>query len=74
MSPELERLLAALYERDTCEPADRPQWDSTVQRLITDALREQPAVGREEFMEAIHSRYVEFRRARRKSTTLPPKA
>jgi hypothetical protein len=38
MSPELERLLAAFYERDTCEPSDRPKWDATVQRLINDAL------------------------------------
>jgi hypothetical protein len=41
MSPELERILAALYERDTGEPSDRPTWDATVRRLIADALQKQ---------------------------------
>jgi len=74
MSPELERLLAALYERDTCEPADRPKREATVQRLILEALQMQPEVSRDDFMEAIQDRYREFRRARRKSPALPPKA
>ncbi|MBI4662227.1 MAG: hypothetical protein HY735_25695 [Verrucomicrobia bacterium] len=74
MSPELERLLAALYERDNCEPSDRPKWEATVLRLVTDALNKQPGVTRDQFMDAVESRYREFRRARRKPTTLPPKA
>ena len=74
MSPELERLLAALYERDNCEPSDRPQCDATVLRLVTDALNKQPGVSRDEFLDAVESRYREFRRARRKITTLPPHA
>ncbi|MBI3851203.1 MAG: hypothetical protein HY298_13155 [Verrucomicrobia bacterium] len=74
MSPELERLLTALYERDTCEPGQRAHWEATLQRLIADSLAKQPLVSRDEFMEAIHARYVEFRRTRRKPSTLPPKA
>ena len=38
MSPELRRFLTALYERDTCDPKDRPKWEATVLRLTADAL------------------------------------
>lgn len=74
MSPELERILAALFERDTCEPSDRPKWDATLRRLIADALQEQPGVSRDQFMEAIRVRYQELRRARKRPPTLPPRA
>jgi len=74
MSPELERLLAALFERDNCEPFDRPKWDATVLRLVNDALNRQPGVTRDQFMDAVEPRYREFRRVRRNPTTLPPKA
>jgi hypothetical protein len=74
MSPELERLLEALYERDTCEPADRPKWQVVVERLIVDALSKQPGVAQDQLLAAIHPRYIQFRRARRKPPTLPPKA
>lgn len=74
MSPELERLLTALYERDTCEPSQRAHWEATLQRLIVDSLAKQSGVSRDEFMEAIHVRYVEFRHSRRTPTSLPPKA
>ncbi len=74
MSPELERLLAALYERDNCEPSDRPEWDDTVQRLVNEALGRQSEVSREQFLDAVEPRYREYRRARRKPTTLPPSA
>lgn len=74
MSPELERLLAALYERDTCEPEHRPHREAAFRRLVDDALAKQPGLAYEEFMEAVHSRYVEFRRSRRKPTSLPPSA
>lgn len=36
MSPELERILEALWERDTCEPESRPKWDATLRRLVDD--------------------------------------
>lgn len=74
MSPELERLLVALYERDTSEPGARPKWDAVVQRLISDALIKHPGVSHDEFMSALHPRYMEFRRARRKPPALPPRA
>ena len=74
MSPELEEILAALYERDTCEPSDRPKWDATVRRLVADSLQKQPGVSHDQFMEALQTRYHELRRARRKPTTLPPRA
>jgi hypothetical protein len=74
MSPELERLLNALWERDFGEPKDRAQWKATVERLIGDARSKQPGLTREQFMDAIAPRYEEFRRARRKHSTLPPRA
>lgn len=74
MSPELERLLNALWERDTCEPKDRYYWKATVDRLISDARGKIPGLSREQFMDAIVERYEEFRRKRRKPPTLPPNA
>jgi hypothetical protein len=74
MSPELERLLNALWERDFCEPKERAKWKATVERLIADARSRRPGLSREQFMDAVIPRYEEFRRARRKPTTLPPKA
>ena len=74
MSPDLERLLAAIWELETCEPSERCRWDATVHRLITDALNKQPGLSYEKFMAAIDPRYREFRRARRRPPTMPPKA
>ncbi len=74
MSPDLERLLAALYERDTCEPGERMQWQAVVDRLMADAMSKQPGVPRDQFLEALRPRYLEFRQARRKPPTLPPRA
>ena len=74
MSPELERLLAALYERDTCEPDDRARCERIVNRLLTDAMQRVPNASRQEFLEAFSDRYRQFVRTRRKPPTLPPKA
>ena len=74
MSPELERLLNALWQRDTCEPKDLARCKATVERLIEDACKRSPGLSREQFMDAIFVRYQEFRRARRKPSTLPPNA
>lgn len=74
MSPELERLLEALFERDTCEPQDRPKWDATVRRIVSDAIQKQPGLNHDLFLEALQTRYREFRRSRRKPPTLPPQA
>ena len=74
MSPELERLLNALYERDTCEPENRVRCDRTVRRLLDDALQRVPNASRERFLSALGDRYRQFLRARRKPPSLPPNA
>ena len=74
MSPELERLLAALYEYNTCEPVDLPKWEAIVAQLVDASLQKKPGLTRDQFMEALKDRYREFCRARRKPPTLPPKA
>ena len=71
MSPELERLLNALFERDTCEPENRPQWDANIRRIVNDCLAGHPEISRERFLEAVHERYRVMRRARRKPPTMP---
>jgi hypothetical protein len=60
MSPELERLLEALYERDTCEPAHRGRCERTVRRLLDDALQRVPNANREQFLDALGERYRLF--------------
>jgi len=72
--PELERLLTALYERDTCEPEYRDRCERVVRRLLEDTLRRVPDASRHQFLDALSDRYREFVRARRKPPTLPPKA
>lgn len=74
MSPELERLLAALYERDHCEPSDREHWAATVRRLVSDALHRMPGTSHEDLMAALQPRYAEYKRTRRKPPMLPPQA
>jgi uncharacterized protein (DUF1499 family) len=46
MSPELERLLTALDERDTCEPENRARCERTMRRLLDDALQRVPHTSR----------------------------
>ena len=70
----LERLLAAMFERDNAEPQDKPKWEATVRRLVADAIQKQPGVSHDEFMEAIQPRYHQLRRARKKPPTMPPRA
>ena len=76
MSPDLERLLNAIWERDTTEPKNQVRWRATVERLIADALARQPVISREQFMDALEPRLQEFRRQKRKQQTprIPPKA
>ena len=74
MSHDLERLLNALWERETCEPKDLFRWQSTVELLLADARSQMPGLSREQFLEALAPRYREFRRARRKPAALPPQA
>ena len=71
MSPELERILQALYEKRTCPPEEKPNRDATFERLIRDALTRRPRTTRDELLNALQDRYAEFRRARRKPPTIP---
>jgi hypothetical protein len=74
MSPELERLLEAYDAQRTCPPGEKNRCRATFERLLDDALARLPGTSREALLEATQSRYREFCRARRKPTTLPPKA
>lgn len=74
MSPELEALLRADFERHNCEPNQRARWQATFERMLQDALAKAPRVSREEFLEALRPRLIEFRRAQRQPATLPPQA
>ncbi|HVM48833.1 MAG TPA: hypothetical protein VMU04_12450 [Candidatus Acidoferrum sp.] len=74
MSPDLERLLTALYDRDTCEPEQRERLQRIVNRLLQDSMQRVPVADRARFLDALGDRYRQFLRARRKPPTLPPKA
>lgn len=74
MSPELDRLLRALWEFRTAEPADRDRCLASLNRMIDDALARVPRLTRQELMVALEARYDEFRRANRRPPTIPPRA
>lgn len=74
MSPERERLLEAYDQKLTCPAQEKPQRLATFERLFADALSRQPNTSRDELLLALELRYREFRRVRRKTTTLPPRA
>jgi hypothetical protein len=74
MSPELERLLEAYDQKLNCPAQELPQRVATFERLFADALSRRPGASRDELLLALELRYQEFRRARRKTTTLPPRA
>ena len=74
MSPELEALLRADFERHNCDPHDRAKFHATFERLLQDVLAKSPGLSREKLLEALRDRTIEFRRAQRKISSLPPKA
>jgi hypothetical protein len=74
MSPALERLLEALYERDHCKPDQRARCERNVRRLINDALQRLPNASQDQFLEAIQDRYQQFKKSRRKFPSIPPRA
>ena len=74
MSPELERLLEAYDQKLTCPSKEKTRRVATFERLLADALSRQPNTSRDELLLALELRYQEFRRARRKTTTLSPRA
>jgi hypothetical protein len=74
MSPELEKLLEALYEKFNCSPEEKIHRVATFERLLQDALARRPGTTRDELLDALRDRYQEFLRSRRKPSTIPPKA
>jgi hypothetical protein len=72
MSPELEALLQADFDRHNCEPAFRARSHASFEALLAKAMARSPGTSREQFMEALRPRMIEFRRAQRKTATLPP--
>ena len=74
MSPELEKLLEAFYEKLSCPPEEKPQRVATFERLLKDALARRPDINRDEFLNALNDRLREFIRVRRKPPTMPPRA
>ena len=74
MSPDLERLLEALYEKLTCPAQEKAQRVATFERLVNDALAQKPGTSREQLLDALQARFRDFCRARRKPPILPPRA
>lgn len=74
MSPELERILQALWERNNATGPAKDRWNASFRRLVDDAVASRPGTSRREFMDALWDRYEDFRRARGRTTTLPPTA
>jgi hypothetical protein len=74
MSPELERLLEALYEKLTCPPEEKEHRAVTFERLLQQALAKRPGTGRDQLLDALQDRFRGFCRARRRPRTLPPSA
>jgi hypothetical protein len=74
MSPELDKLIEAYDAKLNCPPNEKPRRDANFERLLKDALAKLPGTSRDALLEALNSRYREFRKARRKTSTLPPRA
>jgi hypothetical protein len=74
VNPELERLLAALFERDNASPANFPKAEAEVERLLAPILDRLSPTGRADFLRALQSRYRDYLKANKRPTTLPPSA
>ncbi|MBI4661298.1 MAG: hypothetical protein HY735_20950 [Verrucomicrobia bacterium] len=72
MSPELERLLAALVTRDNVSPEQFLQADAEVERLLQPILSRLSPTGRAEFLRALQKRYRAYLKASWRPPTLPP--
>ena len=73
MSPELEVLLRADFERHNCEPQERAKFHAAFEEQLQAALAKSHGLKREELLEALRDRTIEFRRAQRRISSLPPK-
>jgi hypothetical protein len=67
MSPELQRLLEAYYEKRTCPPREKQQRAATFERLLHEACARKSGVSRDEVLNALAERYNELRRQRLKA-------
>jgi hypothetical protein len=76
MRSDLDKLLEALYEKDSCEPEHRLRWQRDYDRLLEDALARVPRVSRQQLQEALADRYRELKKRRRQNqqAKLPPRA
>jgi hypothetical protein len=74
MSPDLEKLLEALYEKFNCPPEEKAHRVATFERLLQDAIARRPDTSRDELLNALQDRYREYLRSRRKPPTIPPRA
>src|SRR5665213_3273547 len=74
MSPDLERLLEALHQKLTCPPQEKAHRAATFERLLRDTLAGHPATSRDEFLDALRDRYRQFLHARRRPSSMPPRA
>ena len=52
MSPELEKLLEALYEKLTCPSEEKPRRAAVFERLLNEALACRPGTSRDELLDA----------------------
>lgn len=73
-SEPLEALLAAKYELECCEEAEKPECTAQQEACIAAVLRDHPKISRGDLIEAIGPRYREYRvarlRAQRRRETL----
>jgi len=74
VSPELQQLLEALDAKLTCADREKPRAAATFERLLSEAMQRRPGTSRDEFLDALTSRYREFRRSRRQPPAMPRKA
>ncbi len=74
MKPELERLLASLSARDNASPADFPEAEAEVERLLTPRLDRLSPTGRADFLRALQGRYRAYLKASEHPSSLPPSA
>ena len=74
MTPELEKLLAALAARDNASPAQFEQTNAEFEELLEPILARLSPTSRGEFLRALQSRYRAWLKANARPPTLPPMA
>ena len=74
MNPELEKLLAALLARDNASPAEFPQADAEVERLLEPILERLSLTGRLDFLRALQDHYRAYLKSSLRPPTIPPSA